>query len=339
MRFSLRDPTQLPGACLARPQNVCTTTRRTAYSRGLIRKILRGQWSDVFRIRKSSLEPNLPWLDEQWETGHRNGAALWRALRLRGFRGCLGVVSECSARRKRAEKTDPAALGRAPSARTVAHLLTVGRGPRTPVQGIIRRPGRLDQQGSQQPCRRIRQRRVQRQSCDRGGDRFAVVQRADRRPDMQTEARQTSDIRSRKPRSPSGPRHGPRISGAFIESASDALFHEKEHAFTAPSLWLRKASLRASTWLHSVHSALRALRIRANALRRLVSEPQAGRLKPFPMAKNSTFVTDISEALFSENLGLSAPAAADRFGRTASARKSKPNAAAKSDDEAQADFS
>ena len=26
MRFSLRDPTQLPGACLARPQNVCTTT-------------------------------------------------------------------------------------------------------------------------------------------------------------------------------------------------------------------------------------------------------------------------------------------------------------------------
>ena len=45
-------------------------------------------------------------------------------------------------------------------------------------------------------------------------------------------------------------------------------------AFTAPSLKPRKASLRASTWLHSVHSALRALRIRANALKRLVSEPQ-----------------------------------------------------------------
>jgi hypothetical protein len=26
MRFSLRDSKQLPGACLARPQNVCTTT-------------------------------------------------------------------------------------------------------------------------------------------------------------------------------------------------------------------------------------------------------------------------------------------------------------------------
>lgn len=101
--------------------------RRTGYSRGLIRKILRGQRSDVFRVRKSSLEPYLPWLDEQWEAGCRNGAALWRALRERGFRGCLGVVSEWSARRKRAEKADPDALARAPSARTVARLLTVGR--------------------------------------------------------------------------------------------------------------------------------------------------------------------------------------------------------------------
>jgi len=101
--------------------------RRTGYSRGLVRKILRGQRSDVFRVRKGSLEPYLPWLDEQWEAGCRNGAALWRALKERGFRGCLGVVSEWSARRKRAEKADPAALARAPSARTVARLLTIGR--------------------------------------------------------------------------------------------------------------------------------------------------------------------------------------------------------------------
>jgi transposase len=101
--------------------------RRTGYSRGLIRKILRGQRSDLFRIRQSSLDPYLPWLDEQWEAGCRNGAALWRALRLHGFRGCLRVVSEWSARRKKAEKADPAALARAPSARTVARLLTVGR--------------------------------------------------------------------------------------------------------------------------------------------------------------------------------------------------------------------
>jgi transposase len=101
--------------------------RRTGYSRGLIRKILRGQRSDVFRVRQGSLEPYLPWLDEQWDAGRRNGSAPWRELRLRGFRGCLRVVSEWSAPRKRAEKADPAALARARSARTVARLLTVGR--------------------------------------------------------------------------------------------------------------------------------------------------------------------------------------------------------------------
>jgi transposase len=101
--------------------------RRTGYSRRLIRKILRGQRSDVFRVRQSSLEPYLPWLDEQWDAGCRKGAALWRALRLRGFRGSLRVVSEWSARRKKSDKLDPAALVRAPSARTVARLLTVGR--------------------------------------------------------------------------------------------------------------------------------------------------------------------------------------------------------------------
>ena len=57
--------------------------RRTGYSRGLIRKILRGQRSDVFRTRPSSLEPYLPWLDAQWNAGCRNGLALWRALRER----------------------------------------------------------------------------------------------------------------------------------------------------------------------------------------------------------------------------------------------------------------
>src|SRR5580704_13452600 len=66
--------------------------RRTGYSRRLIRKILRGQRSDVFRVQQSSLEPYLPWLDEQWDAGCRKGAALWRALRLRGFRGSLRVV-------------------------------------------------------------------------------------------------------------------------------------------------------------------------------------------------------------------------------------------------------
>jgi transposase len=39
--------------------------RRTGHSRGLVRRILRGERSDVFRVRESSLETYLPWLDRE----------------------------------------------------------------------------------------------------------------------------------------------------------------------------------------------------------------------------------------------------------------------------------
>jgi transposase len=110
--------------------------RRTGYSRGLIRKIMRGQRLDVFRTRPSSLEPYLPWLDARWAEGCRNGLALWRALRQQGFRGCRGVVSEWSGRRKRAENAEAGAIGRAPSARTIARLLTIGRDQLSKAQTI-----------------------------------------------------------------------------------------------------------------------------------------------------------------------------------------------------------
>lgn len=48
--------------------------RRTGNSRGLVRRVLRGQRSDVFRVRESSLELYLLWLDAQWSAGGRNGA-------------------------------------------------------------------------------------------------------------------------------------------------------------------------------------------------------------------------------------------------------------------------
>ena len=101
--------------------------RSAGYSRGLVRKVLRGERSDVFRVRSSSLEAYLPWLDEQWAAGRRNGSELWRSLRQRGFRGCLRVVSEWSARRQRSERMDASAISRAPSARTIARLMTSGR--------------------------------------------------------------------------------------------------------------------------------------------------------------------------------------------------------------------
>lgn len=101
--------------------------RETGQSRGLVRKILRGQRSDIFRTRESSLEPHLLWLDAQWAAGSRNGAELWRRLRASGFRGSLRVVSEWACRRRRAEKMDEAGFRRTPSARTIARLMTTGR--------------------------------------------------------------------------------------------------------------------------------------------------------------------------------------------------------------------
>lgn len=101
--------------------------RRTGYSRGLVRRVLRGQRSDIFRVRESSLELYLPWLDAQWASGQRNGSELWRKLKSQGFRGCLRVVGEWAERRRKAEKVDGAVLSRAPSARTVARLMTIGR--------------------------------------------------------------------------------------------------------------------------------------------------------------------------------------------------------------------
>ncbi len=99
---------------------------RTGYSRGLTRKVLRGQRSDVFRSRESSLEAYLPWLEAQWAAYRRNGAELWRSLKQQGFRGCLRVVAEWAARRRQAERSDAGALTRVPSARTIARLMTVG---------------------------------------------------------------------------------------------------------------------------------------------------------------------------------------------------------------------
>ena len=100
--------------------------RRSGCSRGLVRKVLRGQRSDVFRVRENSLEVYLQWLDAQWAAGHRNGAELWRDLKRQGFRGCLRVVTEWAARRRQAESAE-GALSRTPSARTIARLMTVER--------------------------------------------------------------------------------------------------------------------------------------------------------------------------------------------------------------------
>jgi transposase len=101
--------------------------RRTGYSRGLVRQVIRGERTDVFRVRQSSLEAHLPFLDGQWVSGCHNGAKLWRNLKKNGFRGSQRVVAEWATRRRRAETASPEQLQRVPSARTIARLMTIGR--------------------------------------------------------------------------------------------------------------------------------------------------------------------------------------------------------------------
>lgn len=107
--------------------------RRTGHSRKLVRSVVRGQRTDIFRIRQTSLEPHLPWLEAQWDAGLRNGAELWRQLRLAGFGGGLRVVTEWATRRRRAEKAENG-LGHAPAARTIVRLMTLERNNLTKAQ-------------------------------------------------------------------------------------------------------------------------------------------------------------------------------------------------------------
>jgi transposase len=73
--------------------------RRLGHSRQLVRAVIRGERQDIFRTRQSSLERHLPWLEDQWSSGCRNGADLWRRLKEHGFRGSLRVVTEWTTRR------------------------------------------------------------------------------------------------------------------------------------------------------------------------------------------------------------------------------------------------
>ena len=77
---------------------------RTGHSRKLVRQIIRGERTDVFRTRQCSIDAYLPSLEAQWVNGCRNGAELWRRLKGQGFRGSSRVVSEWATRRRRAEK-------------------------------------------------------------------------------------------------------------------------------------------------------------------------------------------------------------------------------------------
>jgi transposase len=98
--------------------------RRTGRSRKLVRDILRGGGSDVFRSRSNVLEPHLAWLDAEWSAGCHSGAELWRRLQTTvGFRGSLRVVAEWATRRRRAESAGCERFRKPPSARMLSRLM------------------------------------------------------------------------------------------------------------------------------------------------------------------------------------------------------------------------
>jgi transposase len=101
--------------------------RRTGHSRKLVRQVIRGERTDVFRVRQSSIEAYLPLLDELWNAGCRNGAELWRRLKAKGFRGALRVVSEWATRRRRADRVSDQQLQKVPPARKIACMMTAAR--------------------------------------------------------------------------------------------------------------------------------------------------------------------------------------------------------------------
>ncbi|SEE99865.1 Transposase [Rhizobiales bacterium GAS188] len=110
--------------------------RRTGHSRKVVRQVVRGERTDVFRVRMSSLDAYLPRLDAQWTAGCRNGAELWRRLKASGFKGSLRVVGEWTTRRRRSERATNGQLHKVPAARTIARLMTMMRDHLTKAESV-----------------------------------------------------------------------------------------------------------------------------------------------------------------------------------------------------------
>ncbi|CAH2605827.1 transposase (plasmid) [Rhodovastum atsumiense] len=210
--------------------------RRTGYSRKVVRAVVRGGRTDVFRVRASMLDAFVPRLNAEWDGGCRNGAELWRRLRATGFTGALRVVSEWATRRRRAESAPGMLPRKPPPARTLARLLSHQRDrlsmadarlvavvedavPRAAGRGVIGQalPGHASHEdggarelahGRQRKfacgvCRGHRCRPRRGHSCDHR----TMVERSNRRADQQGEAAETTDVWPRGPRSSASPAH------------------------------------------------------------------------------------------------------------------------------------
>jgi len=133
-----REDTNMAIVALARDGvSIKQIVRRLGRSRNLVRQTLRGGRTDVFQTRERSLDAYYLFLEDQWSGGCRNGAELWRRLQVRGFRGSLRSVGEWTTRRRRSEAVSKQQLQRVPSARTIAHLMTIKRDCMTKADAVV----------------------------------------------------------------------------------------------------------------------------------------------------------------------------------------------------------
>lgn len=109
--------------------------RRTGRSCKLVRAIVRGGGTEMFRPRTNLRDAFLSGVETEWAGGCRNGPELWRRVRAAGFVGALRVVTEWATRRRREDSgTQPS---KPPSARAIARLLTGRRGRLTTVDAML----------------------------------------------------------------------------------------------------------------------------------------------------------------------------------------------------------
>ncbi len=96
--------------------SIRAVARTLGVERKTVRRWLRAGHAPTWRHADrgtSILDPHRAWLEDRWQAGCRNAAALWRELKERGFAGQYSTVREWGTRRRRQDPADePADLSR-----------------------------------------------------------------------------------------------------------------------------------------------------------------------------------------------------------------------------------